>query len=320
MPAPQLGHTGTEEFLSMLQGATLLSFQRLGNDDAMLLDLISDLTPIRVYYPSHLRSMVTVKWNKLPVLSQHHDFHPAVLSILDHALAMEALYDKPVVFVIPRREVSLLTRTAARNEVYYPQELQSLRHSPSSLSDDVAYKSRDIADGRGAEHVAYQMSWSVWNDRPCLSPETPQLWDAMQSWKSLGPGEKEISLRYSQYWLTFSATKDWLGIYDSCQEALNGDPQDTKIMLAFSLSAASFSGTDYADIIPLILIFATDTRLQGLTRPSPPHYDFSDGTYPDHARLVGLIQRGHIAVGLPSEDPIAAKSSSWVDGILAPYQ
>ncbi|KAH9017600.1 hypothetical protein EDB84DRAFT_1276503 [Lactarius hengduanensis] len=291
LPDPLLGHTGTEESLSMLQSATLLSFQRLGNDDAMLLDLISDLTPIRVYYPSHLRSMVTVKWNKLPVLSQHHDFHPAVLSILDHAHAMEALYDKPVVFVIPRREVSLLTRTAVRNEVYYAQELQSLRHSPSSLSDDVAYKSRDVADGRGAEHVAYQMSWSIWNDRPCLSPEPPQLWDVMQSWKSLGPAEKEISLRYSQYWLTFNVTKDWLGIYDSCQEALNRDPQDTKIMLAFSLSAASFSGGDYADIVPLILIFATDTRLRGLTRPSPPHYDFSDGTYLDHARLVGLMSQ-----------------------------
>ncbi len=291
LPDPLLGHTGTEESLNMLQSATFLSFQRLGKDDAKLLDLISDLTPIRVYYPSHLRSMVTVKWNNLPILSQHHDFHPAVLSILDHAHAMEALYDKPDVFVIPRREASLLTRTASRNKVYYPHDLQSLRHSPSSISEDVAYKSRDVADGRGAEQVAYQMSWSVWNDRPCLSRKLPQLWDAMQSWKSLGPAERGISLRYSRYWLTFNAAKDWLGIYDSCQEALNRDPQDSKIRLAFSLSAASFSGTDYADIIPLILIFATDPRLHGLTRPSPPHYELSDGTYPNHARLANLMSR-----------------------------
>ncbi|KAH8997132.1 hypothetical protein EDB86DRAFT_3043676 [Lactarius hatsudake] len=298
LPDPLLGHTGTEESLSMLQSATFLSFQRLGNDDAMLLDLISDLTPIRVYYPSHLRSMVTVKWNKLPVLSQHHDFHPAVLSILDHAHAMEALYDKPVVFVIPRREVSLLTRTTVRNEAYYPQELQSLRHSPSSLSDDVAYKSRDVADGQGAEHVAYQTSWSVWNYRPCLSRSLPQLWDAMQSWKSLGPTEKKVSLRYSRYWLTFNAAKDWLGIYDSCQEALNCHPQETKIWLAFSLSAASFSGGDYADIVPVILIFATDERLRRLARPSPSHYEFSDGTYPDHARLVNFMSRSALPLEL----------------------
>ncbi|KAH9030640.1 hypothetical protein EDB85DRAFT_2275651 [Lactarius pseudohatsudake] len=292
LPDPLLGHTGTEESLNMLQSAAFLSFQRLGKDDAKLLDLINDLTPIRVYYPPHLKSMVTVKWNNLPILSQHHDFHPAVLSIHDHAHAIEALYDKPSVFEIPRQEVPLLTRAASRNKVYYPRDLQDLRHSPL-ISEDVAYESRDVADGRGAERAAYQMSWSVWNDRPCRSRNLLKLWDAMQSWKTLGPAETGISLRYSRYWLTFDAARDWLGIYDLCQEALNCDPQDTKIMLAFSLSAASFSGADYADIIPFILIFATDTSLRGLTLAHPPssHYELSDGTYPDRARLANLMSQ-----------------------------
>ncbi len=288
LPDPLLGRTGTEESLDMLQSAAFLSFQRLGNSDAKLLDLISSLTPRRVYYPPHLQSMVTVKWGSLPVLSQHHDFHPAVLSILDHAHAMEALYGKPVVFQVPPQD-ALLKRTASRNKVYYPHDLQSLRHSPSSIPEDVVYESRDIVDGRGSEHAAYQMSWSVWNDRPCLSRKWIKLWDAMQSWRSLGPAEKRISLRYSQYWLTLNAAEDWLGIYDICQEALNCDPQESKIRLAFSLSAASFSGTDYADIIPLVQIFATDPSFRGLTRPSEPHYKLSDGTYPDHARLESLM-------------------------------
>ncbi len=292
LPDPLLGHTGTEESLNMLQSAAFLSFQRIDkDDDAKLLELISKLTPSRAYHPPHLRSMVTVEWNNLPILSQHHDFYPAVLSILDHARAIEALYDKPVAFKILRREASLLIRTASRNKVYYPYDLQSLRHSPSSISEDVAHKSRDVVDGRCAEHAAYQMSWSVWNDRPCLSRKLPNLWDAMQSWKSVGPAGKGISLRYSRYWLTFDAAKDWPGIYDICQEALYCDPQDSKIKLAFSLSAASFSGTNYADILPLILIFATDTRFRGLTRPSEPHYVLSDGTYPDHARLAKLMSQ-----------------------------
>ena len=291
LPDPLLGHTGTEESLNMLQSATFLSFQRLGKDDAKLLDLISSLTPIREYYPPQLRSMATVTWNILPILSQHHDFHPAVLSILDHALTMEALYDNPVVFEIPRRVTSLLTRAASCNKAYYPHDLQNLRHSPSSISEDVAYKSRDVADGLGAEHTAYQMSWSVWNDRPCPSRQMIRLWDAMQSWRSLGPTAKEISLRYSRYWLTFDATKDWLGIYDICQKALSCDRQDSKIRLAFSLSAASFSESDYADFIPLIQIFATDTRLLGHTLTSPSNYDFSDGLYPDYEQLAKLMSQ-----------------------------
>jgi hypothetical protein len=298
LPDPLLGHTGTEESLKMLQSATFLSFQRLGKDDAKLLNLISDLTPIRAYYPPHLTSMVTVKWNNLPILSQHHDFHPAVLSILDHAHAMEALYDNPVVFEIPRRVPSLLTRAVSRNKVYYPHDLQSLRHSPSLILKDVTYKSRDVlvADGRGAdsEYAAYQMSWSVWNDQPCLSRKSPAsgLWKEMQSWGSLGPAGKGISLRYSRYWLSFDAAKDWLGIYDICRRALNcDDPQDTKIRLAFSLSAARFSGTKYADIMPVILIFATDTSFRCLKRPLASHYVLSGGTYPDQERLLNLVSQ-----------------------------
>ncbi|KAH9036252.1 hypothetical protein EDB84DRAFT_1560971 [Lactarius hengduanensis] len=290
LPDPLLGHTGTEESLNMLQSAAFLSFQRLGKDDARLLRLIGSLTPSRVYYLPHLQLMVTVEWNDLPVLSQHHDFHPAVLSILDHARAMEALYDEPVNFNIRPRDPSLLNRAASRNRVYYPH-VQSSRYSSSSIPEDIAYKSRDVADGGSAELTAYQTSQSVWNGRLCLSRNWYEIWNAMQSWESLGTAEMTISLRYSRYWLTFDAANDWLSIYDICQEALNCDSEDSKIRLAFSLSAASFSETDHTDIIPLILILATDTRLRGLRRPSPPYYDLSDGTYPDPARLVNLVSQ-----------------------------
>ena len=291
LPDPLLGHTGTEESLNMLQSATFLSFQRLGKDEAKLLGLIGGLTPDRAYYPPNLTSMVTVKWNNLPILSQHHDFHPAVLAILDHAHTIEALYDNPIIFELPRCQAPSLTRAASRNSAYYPHDLQSLRHSPSSTSKDVIYKSRDITDGKGAEHLAYQMSWSIWNDPPNIYRKSPKLWDALQSWQSIGPAEKGISLRYSRYWLTFDAAKDWLGIYDICQDALRLDPQDTKIKLAFSLSAASFSESKDTDILPLILVFATDTRLSGLTRPPPSQYKLSNGTYPAHQRLVNLMSQ-----------------------------
>ncbi|KAH9059214.1 hypothetical protein EDB87DRAFT_1684972 [Lactarius vividus] len=296
LPDPLLGHTGTEESLNMLRSAAFLSFQRLSNDDAMLLNSISNLTPGRVYYPPHLKSMVTVKWNDLPILSQHHDFHPAVLSILDHAHAMEALYDKPVVFEVPPRSASLLKRAASRNKVYYPYDLQNATHSSSSIPEDVTYKSRDAADGLTRAERVYQMSWSVWNDRPYLARKKKnrtkllKLWDVIRSWKSLGPAEKEISLRYSRYWLAFDVAKDWLRIYDICQEALNRNSQDSKIWLAFSLSAAIFGGSN-VNIAPLFLIFATDTRLRGLTRPPPSHFKLSDGVYPDHTQLAKLMSQ-----------------------------
>jgi hypothetical protein len=169
LPDPLLGHAGTEESLNILQSAALLSFQRLSEFDAKLLKLISELTPHREYSHS---AMTKVLWNDLPVLSQHHDFHPAVLSIIDHAHSLEALYDKPGVFGVPPRSASSLNRAASRNRVYYPYDLQIPRYASSSIPKDIVHRSRDVADGGSEEHAAYQMSWSVWNAKPYL----PRKW------------------------------------------------------------------------------------------------------------------------------------------------
>jgi hypothetical protein len=311
LPDPLLGHTGTEESLNILQSAAFLSFQRLSDEDVKILHLISKLVPSRVYYPPHLQSMVTVEWHDLPVLSQHHDFHPAVNSILDHACAMEALYDKPVDFEISPRDSSLLNRAASRNEVYYPRDLQSLRHSSRSLSEDVAYESRDIVDGQGGENAAYQMAWSVWNARPYLPRKWLNLWDEIQSWRTIGPSHEQISLRYSRYWLTFNAAQDWLGIYDLCQETLTRDRQESKVKLAFSLSAACFSSSNRADIVPLVLIFATDLRFLGLTRPPATHYELSDGTKPDQSRLQNMICRFRLPLDQTPAKTLEVRATDW---------
>jgi len=301
LPDPLLGYTGTEESLNMLQSAVFLSFQRLGENEAKLLQLIMNLTPRRL----HRSSVLMVQWNELPTLSQHHGFHPAVVPILKHAAALEALYDKPVKFKIPDpkeySETSLTTslliriRTACHNNIYYPRDSQSLRHWSSikeeveclrerlesltksvvrereleflkrlsSNTEDIVYNSRDEASARGiAELAAYQTSWSIWNEKPYLSRKWRKPWDVIQSWGQLGPAEEGFSLRYSSYWLRVPVPRDWLKIYDLCQEALNGNSQEIRIKLAFSLSAASFSGTD---LVPLIHIFAIDTRFRGLT-------------------------------------------------------
>jgi len=164
-----------------LQSAAFLSFQRLGKEDAELLKLISDLTPSRTYYPQYSKSTVAVGWNSLPALSQYHGFSSAVFSILCQTNKLEALYDRPNKFVDPDKPVPSLVRTAFRNKVYYPQDLQSLQPSSSSIPKDVVYKSRDTATGKRPEHAAYQMSWSVWNDQPCLSRKWHNLWKALQS-------------------------------------------------------------------------------------------------------------------------------------------
>ncbi|KAH9046987.1 hypothetical protein EDB83DRAFT_2227401 [Lactarius deliciosus] len=237
------------------------------------------------------------------------------ITILDHAHAVEALYDKPVDFNICHRDDPLLNRAASRNRVYYPHDLQSSQYLSSSIPEDAIHKSRDIYDGaEHAEHAtrAYQTSWSVWNAHPCLPRKWLKLWDEMQLWRSIGPAQEQISLRYSRYWFSFDVAKDWLRIYDICQEALlYRNTQETKIRLAFSLSAASFSSSDRADIIPLVLIFATDQRLRGLTHPSTPRYLLSDGTTPDRARLQSMICQSRRPIDQTPAQTLEVRAADW---------
>ena len=291
LPDPLLGHTGTEEALNMLRSASCLSFQRLDGHEAKLLELISNLTPNRGYYPPGLQSMASVKWNDLPALSQHHDFFGSVCSILNHARLLEALYDQPTTFDKQDRHPLLLNRAASRNKSYYPSDLQ-ISEQPSSV-DDLEYRSRDVPGSESAEQVAYRTSWSIWNADPTLDSKlaSRELWDLMCSWGSLGPSSSEFSPRYSRYWLKCDVARDWFVIYDLCRRSLNRDPRNSRIKfnLSFCLSAAAYGNPMLADIIPILIVFALDHRCRKLNPPSERSYTLSDGVAPERTRLEALV-------------------------------
>src|SRR6266403_3086948 len=295
LPDPLLGHTGTEEALYMLRSASCQSFQRLDVHEAKLLELIGNLTPDRFYYPRHSQSMVAVKWNDLPALSQHHDFFRVVCSLLDHARALEALYDQPAVFDTPKRNELLLNRAASRNELYYPLDLQ-ISDQASSLND-VEYRSRDVPGSESAELVAYQTSWSIWNSQPPLGRSLPKLWDVMCSWGTLGPASSEVSLRYSRYWLECDFAQDWFVIYNLCRRAINENHRKSRFKLSFCLSAAAYSKSKFAGTVPILIISALDHRCQNLNPPSERSYVLPDGVAPEYKRLEDLVFQFALPIG-----------------------
>ena len=315
LPDPLLGHTGTEEALYMLRSAACRSFQRLDRGEANVLKLISELTPNRDYYPPHLQSMVTVKWNDLPALSQHHDFFGAVCTILDHARDLETLYDQYLVFKIPDRNQSLLSRAASRNKLYYPSDLQA---SEPSFLEDAKYRSRDISSHRTAEHMAYQTSWSIWNSQPSLDGRVSSIWDLMNSWGSVGPADSGISLAYSQYWLYFDAPRDWIAIYNLCRHAANGGLRNMKTKLSFCLPAVTYSKSTYSNIIPFFVAFALDGRCRHLNPPADISYNLSHGEAPKFAYLKDLVARS--ALPIESSPVPFLNLPSWLSFTNYPQQ
>jgi len=309
LPDPLLGHTGTEEALYILQSASCRSFQRLDVHEAKLLELIGDLTPNREYYPRHLQSMSRVEWKVLPVLAQHHSFFPIACSIFDHASALEVLYDPPTTFDTDtfNRNQSLLNRATSRNKMYYPSDIQ-ISEQPSS-PDDVIYRSRDVSDLGTAEHVAFQTSWSILNANPSLDGRSPNLWNLMNSWSSLGRpdsnfslwafsdlSDSEVSLRYSRYWLEFDAAQDWFVIYDLCRHAGNEDDRRSQIKLSFSFSAAAYGKSKHKDIVPFLVIFALNKTCRDLDPPPDRSYTLSDGLAPGLTHLQGLVSKNALPI------------------------
>ena len=307
LPDPLSDHTGTEEALYILQSASCISFQRLDFHEATLLELIGNLTPHREYYPRHLQSMCTVKWKDLPALSQHHNFFPIACSIFDHARALEVLYDPPTDFDSKtfNRNPTLLNRATSRNKTYYPSDIQIL--GQPSFPDDVIYKSRDVSDLGTAEHVAFQTSWSILNGQPSLDGMSPNLWDLINSWGSLGPpdddlwgffdpSDGEVSLRYSRYWLEFDAAQDWFVIYDLCRHARNVEDRNAKIKLSFSLSAAAYGKSKYKDIVPFLVIFALDEACRNLDPPPDRSYMLSHGLDPELTYLQNLASKSVLPI------------------------
>ena len=284
LPDPLLGHTGTEEALSILQSAACRSFQRLDLYESTLLDLISKLSPnIR----SQGRSApATVKWKDLPTLSQHHDFFFSVSSVLDRASALESLYDSPADFMISISNKQLLNREAHRNKPFYTSALNISQQTLST--SDIEYRSRDVADRGSAEH-AFRTSWSIWNAQPSFTHLSSDLWDLMTSWKSIGAARSGVSLRYSPYWLDFDAARDWLTVYDLCLKSAKRNRRNLKIELSFSLSAAAYNKYRYSNIIPFLVIFALDERCHDLSPPQHSLYKLSDGLAPELTRLENMI-------------------------------
>ncbi|OAA64697.1 hypothetical protein SPI_03344 [Niveomyces insectorum RCEF 264] len=85
LPDPLTRHTGTEQALTILDSAAVLSFGWLDQSSIELLAKISALTPGRQYFPAHLDTMQRVEWHAgLGFLAQHGRFFLSVDRIFTH--------------------------------------------------------------------------------------------------------------------------------------------------------------------------------------------------------------------------------------------
>ena len=83
LPDPLTERTGTEEAISYLRQKSISFTKPPDFQCTTLLRSISELTPCRAFYPSHLRVMQYVQWHStLSILAQHDEFLPLAQRII----------------------------------------------------------------------------------------------------------------------------------------------------------------------------------------------------------------------------------------------
>ncbi|KAH7922509.1 hypothetical protein BV22DRAFT_1131369 [Leucogyrophana mollusca] len=283
MPDPLTGRTGTEEALSCLRSASCLSFMRLGKGDVDLLRRIASLTVSRTFYPSHLRRMQEVEWQCLTPAAQHHGFHAAAMSILEHADRLQMFYEKGIsqAELLSARDPHLMARASLRSVLLYPEEFAGpLPPGPQ----DTEYMSRDILDettkGETRAHDIAVMAHQ-WSSRLQTSP---RLLDTLTSLQFLEGVREGVTLQYSRDWLKPSLKSIWISAYNRCRTVSR---DSHRYQLAFTLSAVGYNSRDIkrTTLVSDLLAFATIPRFRAFPPPDFPSYDLADGFEPDEDTL-----------------------------------
>lgn len=284
LPDELTGRTGTEEALSILRSASLRSFEYLQEKDVVKLTNIAHLSPARQYYPRHLRSMETVRWDKqLTCLSQDNAFHVLVEEIFAQAKSTKLFYPEACELPQPLDRIqselgNRQTIRAASFQVYgFGAENHTTRH-------DAVYRSRDTTQHSNLSEISYKITQMLArNPKSLIETVVPRLVDDMWLWLSGGEvqgsiGELSVNdICYGSHWLEDQNTllqKFWCPLHRSLV-APSSPLNRFQVMLCLGTMGYSTS----ASLQPLqaLAAFFSMPAVFSVSIPSAYHYMLTSG-------------------------------------------
>ncbi|KAF8597292.1 hypothetical protein BDV93DRAFT_596925, partial [Ceratobasidium sp. AG-I] len=291
LPDPLTDRTGTEEALHELSEPATSSFEQIDKEQAQLLCYIGSLTPVREYYPSHLRSMQKTHWLDLSPLSQHSAYAPAVNSILQRADTLQLFHPlefEPLSYTVPL-DCTLLERSARRMHIYFPAEIASNLPTGFASADesDRKYEGRDLNPPEWV-HNGQISSWAAslvyrrWKQPTHVPCELVCLF---ASWKEVSWLSDDLELTYSSSWLYLDLQSSWFSVYDLCRQSSHSG---TRYQLGLCLASAVYLGGLPTSLLPTLVAFSTNPDFTNLDPPPYSSYQLSDGNHPDLSYIEHL--------------------------------
>ncbi|KAG9568088.1 hypothetical protein KCU71_g3382, partial [Aureobasidium melanogenum] len=315
LPDPFTRTTGTEEALSILESAYTFTSTVLQEDEKILLQKISALTPMREYYPLGRKVMQTVTWDpNLPVLSQHDDFVLAAQAIAEHHRKCEQVcgQQKNMPFQINRGESHLLERARKRNSALVRSGLVS----PITLSahDDLVYQGRDRPWPSLRSQRAYEIAMMVkeWPSNTYVHEDFESI---IKGWEKIsGYQTKFDHTKFLMYELiTLQLPKHWGSLYEMCRTAAR---ESMTYPLMFAFAAITFgSQPDILALLQTLLAFVVSPFFDYEDPPTNDDtYDLSFGFEANLDSIRRTVSKHRIRPVLPSK-PSQAQSRGYADEV-----
>lgn len=160
LPDTLTGRTGTEEALSCLASAQSQPWTLLRPGQCVPLQTIARLTPVRNYYPPHLKRQQDVTWDdKLTTTIQHDQYRPVIESIFAKAerLSKFTLHNIQRLELEPGGATSLRERSYIRRHRFERPDAFPRPAMGSIGSRDSLYHSRDRLKRNNATCNVFQI-------------------------------------------------------------------------------------------------------------------------------------------------------------------
>ncbi|KAJ9617111.1 hypothetical protein H2200_000832 [Cladophialophora chaetospira] len=276
------GRSGTDEALLGLSDLVCYTCIPLSPRSQHLLYLIAGLSPVRQFYPVHLRMMQSASFNEtLPVLSQRDVFFGTVDKIVRHNLKASCFFNAEVSLPSYDGDLALLDRSDHRTSKLY----SSGRVAGSARDvDDKDYSSRDREVSRNlkasADIILLIQAWpSAFDVEPCLR-------DMVMQWKEVTGFEDEFT--YCS--LSSLLGEDFRTIFPSLM-ALCRSANPSKEVLTIVLSLLAFGNPELVPKLKAVLAFAISPTLKVLPSPDYGCYDLGEGYGIKDSEILALVSQ-----------------------------
>lgn len=277
--------TGTEQALEILNSAAVRSFDGLSTKNANTLRAIAKLTPIREFYPAHVRTMQQVTWVEgLSFLSQHGQLFTQVASILAHASSLEFFYEGDLerLKMVHRGDVFLIERDLIRSAVFRSSTFGA---KPVRSGEDNIYTGRG-STFRDRYNCALKTSTRIFQGLETRQTLRTALLSGLWELLSNGLGKDGQMLNagtiLGKELMRYDATRllDWRALLAVhwCQihRALHSGGHSKYDVMMF-LATISFSSDIEAEVLDFLMAMFNSTAVGGIAIPNTTYFELNAG-------------------------------------------